>query len=296
MGSGKRAYSLYHKQNPVSSVIFLIFNGLQKELRNARKCSGMLVNAPIAKTKPLGENDMQNMMGRIRRCAEDYNMIAEGDKIAVGVSGGKDSLTLLYLLAALRRYYPAHYELQAVTIDMGLPGMDFSPVAALCEKLEVPYQIKKTEIGPIIFDYRHEKNPCSMCAKMRRGALNDVLLSLGCNKIALGHHFDDAVETFLMSLLYEGRIGCFEPVTYLSRTGITQIRPMLYVGEQAIAHFAERYELPVVHNVCPADKHTKRQEVKELVVTLQAQYPDLKSKVFGAMQRLPLPKWGPEEK
>ena len=244
----------------------------------------------------LGENDMQNMMGRIRRCAEDYNMIAEGDKIAVGVSGGKDSLTLLYLLAALRRYYPAHYELQAVTIDMGLPGMDFSPVAALCEKLEVPYQIKKTEIGPIIFDYRHERNPCSMCAKMRRGALNDVLLSLGCNKIALGHHFDDAVETFLMSLLYEGRIGCFEPVTYLSRTGITQIRPMLYVGEQAIAHFAERYELPVVHNVCPADKHTKRQEVKALIVTLQAQYPDLKSKVFGAMQRLPLPKWGPEEK
>ena len=221
---------------------------------------------------------MQNMMGRIRRCAEDYNMIAEGDKIAVGVSGGKDSLTLLYLLAALRRYYPAHYELQAVTIDMGLPGMDFSPVAALCEKLEVPYQIKKTEIGPIIFDYRHEKNPCSMCAKMRRGALNDVLLSLGCNKIALGHHFDDAVETFLMSLLYEGRIGCFEPVTYLSRTGITQIRPMLYVGEQAIAHFAERYELPVVHNVCPADKHTKRQEVKELIVTLQAQYPDLKAR------------------
>lgn len=155
---------------------------------------------------------MQNLMGRIRRCAEDYNMICEGDKIAVGVSGGKDSLSLLYLLAALRRYYPVHYDLQAVTIDMGLPGMDFSPVAELCAKLDVPYQIKKTEIGPIIFDYRHEKNPCSMCAKMRRGALNDVLLELGCNKIALGHHFDDAVETFLMSLLYEGRIGCFEPV------------------------------------------------------------------------------------
>ena len=150
---------------------------------------------------------MQNLMGRIRRCAEDYNMICEGDKIAVGVSGGKDSLSLLYLLAALRRYYPVHYDLQAVTIDMGLPGMDFSPVAELCAKLDVPYQIKKTEIGPIIFDYRHEKNPCSMCAKMRRGALNDVLLELGCNKIALGHHFDDAVETFLMSLLYEGRIS-----------------------------------------------------------------------------------------
>ena len=238
---------------------------------------------------------MQNMMGRIRRCAEDYNMIAEGDKIAVGVSGGKDSLTLLYLLAALRRYYPAHYELQAVTIDMGLPGMDFSPVAALCEKLEVPYQIKKTEIGPIIFDYRHEKNPCSMCAKMRRGALNDVLLTLGCNKIALGHHFDDAVETFLMSLLYEGRIGCFEPVTYLSRTGITQIRPMLYCGEWMLRKAAEREHLPVVFNPCPADGYTKRQEVKELLAELEQRYPDLKKKLFGAMQRYPLYGWDLEK-
>ena len=235
---------------------------------------------------------MQNMMGRIRRCAEDYNMIAEGDKIAVGVSGGKDSLTLLYLLAALRRYYPAHYELQAVTIDMGLPGMDFSPVAALCEKLEVPYQIKKTEIGPIIFDYRHEKNPCSMCAKMRRGALNDVLLSLGCNKIALGHHFDDAVETFLMSLLYEGRIGCFEPVTYLSRTDVTQIRPLLYVKERQVVNAAKRLELPIVENPCPANGETRRQEIKELIASLEGRYPDLKQKIFGAMQRYPLYGWG----
>lgn len=238
---------------------------------------------------------MQNLMGRVRRCAEDYHMIAPGDRIAVGVSGGKDSLTLLYLLAALRRYYPVKYDLHAITIDMGLDGMDFSPVEALCKTLDVPYHIKRTQIGPIIFDYRQEKNPCSMCAKMRRGALNDALLELGCNKVALGHHFDDAVETFLMSLLYEGRIGCFEPVTYLSRTGVTQIRPMLYVGEQAVAHFADKYALPVVHNVCPADKHTKRQEVKELISAMQAQYPDLKSKVFGAMQRLPLPNWGVED-
>lgn len=238
---------------------------------------------------------MQNLMGRVRRCAEDYHMIAPGDRIAVGVSGGKDSLTLLYLLAALRRYYPVKYDLHAITIDMGLDGMDFSPVEALCKTLDVPYHIKRTQIGPIIFDYRQEKNPCSMCAKMRRGALNDALLELGCNKVALGHHFDDAVETFLMSLLYEGRIGCFEPVTYLSRTGVTQIRPMLYVGEQAVAHFADKYALPVVHNVCPADKHTKRQEVKELICAMQAQYPDLKSKVFGAMQRLPLPNWGVED-
>ena len=145
-----------------------------------------------------------------------------------------------------------------------------------------------------IFDVANnsEKSPCYLCARMRRGHLYKKAQELGCNKIALGHHFDDAVETFLMSLLYEGRISCFEPVTYLSRTGITQIRPMLYVGEQAITHFAEKYELPVVHNVCPADKHTKRQEVKELIAALQAQYPDLKTKIFGAMQRLPLPQWG----
>ncbi len=169
--------------------------------------------------------------------------------------------------------------------------MDFSPVEQYCKELNVGYYCKKTEIGPIIFDYRKEKNPCSMCAKMRRGALNDTIRELGFGKIALGHHFDDAVETFLMSLLYEGRIACFEPVTYLSRSGVTQIRPMLYVGEKAISHFAEAYDLPVVHNVCPADKHTKRQEVKDLISGLQAQYPDLKTKIFGAMQRYPLSQW-----
>ena len=237
---------------------------------------------------------MQKLMGLVRRCVDDYNMIEAGDRIAVGVSGGKDSLTLLTVLAALRAYYPKPFELEALSIDMGLGGMDFAPVEALCRKLDVPFTLRHTEIGKIIFDYRKEKNPCSMCAKMRRGALNDLISEHGFNKVALGHHFDDAVETMLMSLLYEGRIGCFEPVTYLSRTGVTQIRPMLYVGEQAIEHFAARMQLPVVHNTCPADKHTKRQEVKELIVSLQAQYPDLKSKIFGAMQRQPLPKWGVE--
>jgi len=237
---------------------------------------------------------MQRMMGLMRSCIDDYHMIEEGDRIAVGVSGGKDSLTLLAVLAALRAYYPKHFELEAVTVDMGLEGMDFSGVEAFCREREIPYTLVHTEIGKIIFDYREEKNPCSLCAKMRRGALHDVLLAHGCNKIALGHHYDDAVETFLMSLFYEGRISCFEPVTYLTRTGITQIRPMLYIGEKAIAHFAEREGLPVVHNTCPADKHTKRQEVKELIASLQEQYPDLKTKLFGAMQRLPLPQWGTE--
>ena len=235
---------------------------------------------------------MQKMMGLMRRCIDDYHMIEEGDRIAVGVSGGKDSLTLLTVLAALRAYYPKRFQLEALSIDMGLGGMDFAPVERLCRELDVPYTIRRTEIGKIIFDYRKEKNPCSMCAKMRRGALNDLILEHGFNKVALGHHYDDAAETFLMSLLYEGRISCFEPVTYLSRTGVTQIRPMLYIGEHAIVHFAERMQLPVVHNTCPADKHTKRQEIKELISALQAQYPDLKTKIFGAMQRLPLPQWG----
>lgn len=247
-------------------------------------------------TSKAGAFCMKNMIGRIRRCVEDYDMIHDGDVVAVGVSGGKDSLTLLSMLAQLRGFYPKKFTLLAATIDMGLGGMDFSPVAEYCRQLDVPYLTRKTEIGPIIFDYRQEKNPCSMCAKMRRGALNDLLQEAGCSKIALGHHFDDAVETFLMSLLYEGRIGCFEPVTYLSRTGVTQIRPMLYVGEKAIAQYAEEENLPVVHNVCPADKHTKRQEVKELIAALSAQYPDLKTKVFGAMQRLPLNNWGVEER
>ena len=234
---------------------------------------------------------MQKIVGLVRRCVDDYHMIADGDKIAVGVSGGKDSLVLLVLLAELRRYHPKHFTLEALTIDMGLGGMDFSGVQALCDRLEIPYTCIKTEIGPIIFDYRKEKNPCSMCAKMRRGALNEALLARDIHKIALGHHHDDAVETFLMSLFYEGRISCFQPVTYLDRTGVTQIRPMLYVPEQTVVHLAQRLELPVVHNTCPADKNTKRQEVKDLIVSLQAMYPDLKTKLFGAMQRFPLPAW-----
>ncbi len=234
---------------------------------------------------------MQRLMGLVRRCVEDYRMIQPGDRIAVGVSGGKDSLVLLQLLAGLRQY--SRFELEAVTIDMGL-GMDYSPVAAFCENLQVPYTLVKTEIGPIIFDHRKEKNPCSMCAKMRRGALNQAILDRGIRKIALGHHFDDAVETFLMSLIYEGRISCFQPVTDLDRTGVIQIRPMLYLHEKTVDNFAKRMELPVVENRCPVDKHTKREEIKNLVFTLSQTYPDLKERVFGAMQRLPLPEWEPK--
>lgn len=236
---------------------------------------------------------MQKLMGLVRRCVEDYHMIEEGDKIAVGVSGGKDSLVLLKLLAGLRSYYNKPFELEAITIDMGL-GMDYTEIQKLCDSLNVPYTVVKTEIGPIIFDYRKEKNPCSMCSKMRRGALNQALLDKGCNKLALGHHYDDAVETFVMSLLYEGRISCFQPVTDLDRTGITQIRPMLYIHEKTVDNFAARLNLPVLQNRCPVDKHTKREEVKNLIFDLVKTYPDLKERIFGAMQRFPLPAWEPQ--
>ena len=235
---------------------------------------------------------MQKLMGLVRRCVDDYDMIRAGDRIAVGVSGGKDSLVLLVLLAGLKKYFNKPFELEAITIDMGL-GMDYSAIQALCDKWEVPYTVVKTEIGPIIFDYRKEKNPCSMCSKMRRGALNQAILDKGFNKLALGHHYDDAVETFMMSLIYEGRISCFQPVTNLDRTGVIQIRPMLYIHEKTVDNFAKRMELPVLENRCPVDKHTKREEIKQLVYDLSATYPDLRERIFGAMQRFPLPEWEP---
>lgn len=236
---------------------------------------------------------MQRLIGLVRRCAQDYHMIKPGDKIGVGVSGGKDSIALLVFLAELRKYDHVPFELEAVTVDLGF-GMDFTPIEELCNKLNVPFTLVKTEIAPVIFEYRKEKNPCSMCAKMRRGAINQALLDRGLNKLALGHHYDDAVETFMMSLLYEGRISCFQPVTDLDRTGIIQIRPMLYIHEQTIDNFVARENLPIVKNRCPIDKRTKREEIKNLVYELSGRYPDLKERIFGAMQRLPLPEWEPQ--
>ena len=242
---------------------------------------------------------MNKILSLVRRCVEDYDMIQPGDRIGVGVSGGKDSLLLLVALAELRKFYPVPFEVEAFTLDMGhadgYPGMDFSPIAALCERLEVPFTLLNSEIHHIIFDLRKEKNPCSMCAKMRRGALHGAMVERGIHKIALGHHYDDAIETFFMSLIYEGRLSCFQPVTWLDRTEITQIRPLLYCGENLVKHTVERLELPVVENPCPANGNTKRQEIKELIYELNGRYPGLKGRAFGAMQRLPLPEWGPIE-
>ncbi len=242
---------------------------------------------------------MDKILSRVRRCIEDYDMIQAGDRVAVGVSGGKDSLVLLAALAKLREFYPKPFEVEAITLDMGhadgCEGMDFSQVAKLCESWNVPFTLVGSEIHHIIFDLRKESNPCSLCAKMRRGALHTALQERGIQKIALGHHYDDAIETFFLSLVYEGRLSCFQPVTYLDRTDLHQIRPLLYCGESLIRSTAQRLNLPVVHNPCPANGLTKRQEVKELVAELDGRYPGLKGRVFGSMQRLPLPSWEPME-
>lgn len=230
-------------------------------------------------------------VGLVRRCVDDYGMIEAGDAVAVGISGGKDSLVLLAALRRLRDYYPKPFTLRAVTVDAGFPDMDFAPVADWCAGLGVPYTIIKTDIREIVFDIRREPNPCSLCAKLRKGALNNAAKSLGCGTVALGHHNDDAVNTFLMSLVFEGRLSCFCPVTHLDRSGITQIRPMLYAGEGRIASLAKSMALPVVTSTCPMDTDSKRREIQRLVKELEKTYPDLKEKIFGAMQRLPLDGW-----
>lgn len=227
----------------------------------------------------------------VRRGVDDYNMIDDGDRIAVGISGGKDSLVLLRSLKQLSIYYPQKFELEAITLELGFEDMDYSPISKMCDELDIPYTCIKTDIREIVFDIRKEDNPCSLCSKMRRGALNDAIKSRGISKLALGHHFDDAIETFMMSLLFEGRISCFKPVTWMSRAEVTQIRPMIYADEKRISHVCERLNLPVIHNTCPEDKESKRREIKDLISNLQKDYPDIKNKIFGAMKRLPLPGW-----
>jgi tRNA(Ile)-lysidine synthase TilS/MesJ len=212
-------------------------------------------------------------------------MIEDGDRIAVGISAGKDSLTLLCALAAMRRFYPKKYELVAITVGMGFEGMDFSPIRAFCESLDVEYHVVNTEISKIIFDVRKEKNPCSLCAKMRRGALHDAAKEFGCNKVALGHHFDDVVDTFMLNLFYEGRIGTFSPVTYLSNTDLYLIRPMIYMPESEVVYFTNRTTLPVIKSPCPADKNTKRETMKQMLAREEKLNRGLKYRIFGAIVR-----------
>ncbi len=234
---------------------------------------------------------MEQFTGLVRRCVEDYDMISPGDVIAVGLSGGKDSMALLCALNSLRRYYPKPFELLGVTVDLGFPGMDFSPVADYCRDLGVPYDVIRSDIRDVVFQERQEKNPCSLCVKLRKGAFHDRLKELGANKAALGHHMDDAVETFLLSLIYEGRISCVGPGTHMDRSGIVQIRPMLYAEEKRIVGLARKYAFPIVESTCPMDKTSKRALIKEYMYAVSRERKDFKIKTFRAMQRLPLPGW-----
>lgn len=236
---------------------------------------------------------MRKILSRTRAAVDDYQMIQDGDKIAVGVSGGKDSVMLLKALCDLKRFYPAKFEIVAITLDMRFDNKDgdFSPIQKLCDEYGIEYVVQKTDLYEIIFNIRKEECPCSLCARMRRGILHDTAKQLGCNKIALGHHLDDAAETFMMNLLIESRIGCFAPVTYLSRRDITMIRPLIYVRESAVEQAVERLSLPIIESKCPANEKTKREDAKILLKKLSEEYGDVPERIIGAMQRASIDRW-----
>lgn len=236
--------------------------------------------------------NIRRILSYTRRCIDDYKMISENDKIAVGLSGGKDSITLLCALSDLRRFYPIKFDLCAITVDMGFKEADFSNIQKFCDTAGIELIIKNTNISDVIFNIRRESNPCSLCAKMRRGVLNETAKENGCTKVALGHHFDDVVDTFMLNLIHEGRIASFSPVTYLSRIDLTVIRPLSYCPEKDIKYFIGKNELPIFKNPCPEDKHTERETAKQLLSSLDREYKGLKHRIFGALQKQNISGWG----
>lgn len=234
---------------------------------------------------------LQQLLSYTRKAIDDYHMIQDGDNITVGISGGKDSLTLLYALHGLKRFYPKQFTLHAVTVDLGFDHLNLDKIKELCVSLNVPYTIVKTDIAKIIFEDRKESNPCSLCAKMRKGALNEAIKKEGCNKIAYAHHKDDVVETMLLSLIFEGRFHTFSPVTYLDRMDLTVIRPLIYMNEMDVIGFVNKYEVPVVKSPCPVDGHTKREYVKNLLKQLNTENPGVKERMFTAVQTGRLEGW-----
>lgn len=234
---------------------------------------------------------LQQVYSYVRKAVDDYHMIEENDKIAIGISGGKDSLTLLYALSGLRRFYPKSFDIHAVTVDLGFNNLNLDEIKALCKELNVEYTIVKTDIAQIIFEERKESNPCSLCAKMRKGALNTAIKEVGCNKVAYAHHKDDVVETMLMSLIFEGRFHTFAPVTYLDRMDLTVIRPLMYMNEADVIGFVNKYKVPVVKSPCPADGNTKREYVKNLLRDINLETPGVKARMFTAIQNGNLKGW-----
>lgn len=227
---------------------------------------------------------LQQALSLTRKAIDDYNMIADNDNIAIGISGGKDSLTLLYILHELRRFYPKRFDICAVTVDLGFDNLNLTKIEELCQSMNIPYHIIKTDIGKIIFDDRKESNPCSLCAKMRKGALNTAIKELGCNKAAYAHHKDDVVDTMILSLIYEGRFHTFRPVTYLDRMDLTVIRPLIYMKEADVIGFVNKYNVPVVKSPCPADGHTKREYVKKLIQEINRETPGVRDRMFTAIK------------
>lgn len=236
---------------------------------------------------------MKKLLSLTRAAVDKYNMIEAGDKIAVGVSGGKDSLALLYALAKLRDFYPKPFSLVAITLDYQFNGIaeDYTEIEALCKELKVKYIVRRTNLWEVIFETRKEKNPCSLCAKMRRGLLHDTAVANGCNKVALGHHMDDAAETFLMNLFNGGKIGCFSPVSYLSNKKLYLIRPLIFAYEKDVAAAARQANLPVVKSRCPMDKVSNRQNMKDLLRSLEKDYPAVRKKIVGALERSHIDSW-----
>lgn len=238
---------------------------------------------------------LQHLEGLVRKAIQDYDMIAPGDSICVGVSGGKDSVALTLALGHLRAYLGVPFTVQAVTLDPLFGGVetDYTPLAEVFAREDIPYSVRRTDIGPVVFDYRHESNPCALCAKLRRGMLHSAAKQLGCNKVALGHHLDDAVETFYMNLWQEGRIGCFSPVTYLSRRDLTLIRPLLLATEAEIIHAVRRDGLPVIKSRCPADGITMREQTKDFVRERSQADPAFRQKTLHALQTSGIDGWAP---
>ncbi|MDD3839551.1 MAG: tRNA 2-thiocytidine biosynthesis TtcA family protein [Clostridia bacterium] len=227
---------------------------------------------------------LKAILSRLRRAVHQFDMIRDGDSIAVGVSGGKDSMALLYSMYLFQKFQVFDFKLHAITLSLGFDDFDIRPIREFCHRLGIPYTVKETYIGEIVFNRRKEKNPCSLCAKMRRGALNNTAVELGCNKVALGHHLDDVVETFLLSLFYEGRLNTFSPKTYLDRRNITVIRPMVFCTEKQIIGGVNKHGLPVVKTPCPTSGATKRQFAKDTLKQLSHDIPDIREKIMSAIQ------------
>ncbi len=234
---------------------------------------------------------MQQISGYLRRAIDDFDMIAAGERVAIALSGGKDSMLLLHAMKHLARYHPAKFDLIAIFIDLGFENINIPSLKQVCTELDIPLVIRKTDIASLVFDIRKESNPCALCAKMRRGAIHDAALEQGCRTIALGHHRDDAIETLVMNLVYEGRIGCFQPVTYLDRKDVRAIRPMIYLSERQIESAVAKLGLPIIKNPCPMDNASMRKETKELLKDAEVRFPGLADRLFGAISRSDLPGW-----